>query len=101
MRPLIVSRHAGAIQWLRETFPRLAEAEVKDQITAADLHDRAVFGNLPMQLASLCAEYYAVEFAGPPPRGNEYSATEMRMAGARLTRYIVQPADLPGWLTQS
>ena len=101
MRPLIVSRHPGAVQWLRETFPRLAEAEVLEQVTPAQVEGRVVVGNLPLYLAARCGEYYAIEFTGPPPRGSEYGPADMVAAGAHLARYIVQPADLPGWLTQS
>ena len=100
MRPLIVSRHAGAIQWLRETFPQLVHAEVLEQVTPAQVEGRVVVGNLPLYLAARCGEYYALEFTGSPPRGTEYGPDEMRAAGAHLARYIVLHRS-GGWLTQS
>jgi len=88
--PLIVSRHPGAIAWLQQHYSWLSNAEIKESVSAEDVVGRIVAGNLPLHLASLCGEYYAIEFAGPPPRGAEYSADDMTAAGARLTRYRVE-----------
>jgi len=89
-KPLIVSRHPGAIAWLRENFPWLREAEVRESVTEADVNGRVVAGNLPLSLAAACGEFFTIEFSGPPPRGAEYTASDMDAAGARLTRYRVE-----------
>jgi len=91
--PLIVSRHPGAIAWLRANFPWLSDAEVRESVTASDVEGRIVAGNLPLSLAALCGEFYAIEFSGPPPRGTEYTADDMTAANARLTRYRVERVD--------
>lgn len=106
MKKLIVSRHPAAIQFIAAelggevdgSVVRIhppgngKEAEVipiLGQATAEDIRGQVVYGNLPMQLAALCASVYAVEFSGPPPRGAEYNVEDMKRAGCRLVRYKV------------
>lgn len=86
---IIVSRHPGAVAWLRDAYPELADVPVVAAVSAADVQGKVVVGNLPMHLASAAECVYAIEFSGPAPRGAEYSAAEMREAGARTTRYYV------------
>jgi hypothetical protein len=62
---------------------------VASAASAADVEGKTVYGNLPLRLAALAREVYAVEFAGSPPRGQEYSLDAMLEAGAKLTRYVV------------
>lgn len=94
-----------------ETIPVLASA------TADDVHGKIVYGTLPLHLAALAAEVYAIKFQlpcdacngqggdaacycggtgladGPAPRGAEYTLAEMDAAGARLVRYLVTASD--------
>ena len=91
--PLIVSRHPGAIQWLQQHYPWLSSAEIKESVSAEDVTNRVVAGNLPLSLAALCGEFHSIEFQGVPPRGAEYTADDMVLAGARLTRYRVERVD--------
>lgn len=86
---LIVSRHPAAIEFCRSHAP-FAHAEVlTGTVSASDVRGRVVAGVLPFALAAECARFYAVEFTGAPPRGQEYSCAEMRAAGARLVEYRV------------
>lgn len=84
---LIVTRHPGAVEWLRR---RGVVARVLAEVGPADVHGRVVFGNIPLYLAALTEMVYAIEFAGAPPRGAEYSAEDMDAAGASLAPYRVQ-----------
>lgn len=86
---IIVSRHPAAIEFIRAEAPEFADAPVVAQATAEDVAGRVVAGNLPLHLAARAAEVVAVEYAGDPPRGAEYSLAEMHAAGARLRRYTV------------
>lgn len=61
--------------------------------TAEDVRGKLVVGNVPLALASLAHEVWAVEFSGKAPRGAEYTADDMEAAGARLVRYTVQAGD--------
>lgn len=109
----VVSRHEGAIDWLcgmlglrrggRSEYPAtMADADREWLINPAgdlirlergnleprDAHGIAI-GNLPMGIAAQCDRVYAIEFAGQPPRGHEYTADDMAAAGARIARYRV------------
>lgn len=86
----IVTRHAGAVQWVKTNFPSFREATVlPGNVSEEEIRGSIVVGVLPMRLAAVCV-YYAIEFRGDPPRGTEYSAADMEGAGARLVRYEVQ-----------
>lgn len=92
---LIVSRHPAAIEFIREQLPEFAEAPVVASATPEQVRDAHVAGNLPLHLAALAATLWAVEFAGTPPRGQEYTLDDMRAAGAALCAYRVQRVALP------
>lgn len=113
---LIVTRHAGAIEWLATQLdcavgPNPAGTyllnsagvwiPVMPSVTARDVLGKHVCGNLPLHLAALCASVTAIEFAGDPPRGSEYGVSEMVAAGARLARYSVHALDGQPWICQS
>src|SRR3990167_6811698 len=88
---LIVSRHPALVEWLKSIGPEWADAEVETGNVSTDrIAGREVAGPLPLHLIARTARYWAVEFAGAPPRGTEYSVTEMEQAGARLVEYRVQ-----------
>lgn len=89
---IIVSRHPAAIAFIRATAPEFAAAPVVESATPDAVRGKVVAGNLPLALAALATEVVAVEFAGAPPRGQEYGLEEMHTAGARLTRYVILAA---------
>ena len=96
MKRVIVSRHLGAIQWLQEEYPKLVHgAVIVDSATLGLIRGAHVVGNLPMHLACLAASVTAIHFEGDAPRGREYTAQDMRAAGARLCRYHV--TNLSSW----
>ncbi|MHB1681570.1 MAG: CRISPR-associated protein Csx16 [Bacilli bacterium] len=89
MHFVIVSRHVAAIEFVRKSDPRFADAPAMAHATEADVRRRVVAGNLPLSLAALADEVVAVEFTGRPPRGEEYTLEDMVAAGARLQSYVV------------
>lgn len=91
---LIVSRHPGAVQFIREELPAFANAPVIESATIDDVRGNTVAGNMPLFLAAMCKVAIAVEFTGDPPRGVEYTAEDMRKAGATLSAYSVMPVDV-------
>lgn len=95
MRYVIVSRHPAAVEFIRAKLPEFTAAPVVEQATGDDVREAVVAGNLPLHLAALAAQVIAVEFAGPPPRGTEYTVTDMAAAGATLRRYVVAAVPEP------
>lgn len=95
MKYVIVSRHSAAVEFIRAECPEFAGAPVVASATTEDVAGAIVAGNLPLNLAAKAAQVFAVEFDGVPPRGTEYGLTEMRAAGARISRYTVAAIPTP------
>lgn len=92
MARLIVSRHPAVAEFVRAERPDFEGAEVlTGTVSAEDVRDRDVAGVLPLALIAECKRFFAVEFAGAPPRGAEYGIAEMVAAGAYLREYAVTP----------
>lgn len=86
---LIVSRHPGVIDFLREEG---IEGEVVEHATPEQVRGRNVYGILPLHLAALADQVVVIDmpYLRPEQRGRELSVEEMREAGARLVAYSVQ-----------
>jgi hypothetical protein len=99
MHYLIVSRHPAAIQFIRETLsnhhPKVLAAPIIAQARPEDVRDAIIIGNVPLHLAALAREVWAVEFVGDPPRGQEYTVADMRAAGAQIRRYKITAQGSP------
>ena len=80
-RDCVTLKNSDTSEWVR--VPVLAAA------TMDDVRGMVVYGNIPLHLATVAASVIAIEFAGAPPRGQEYSLADMDAAGARLVRYRV------------
>lgn len=96
MKHVIVTRHPGAVAWLRAQVPALADAPVLADASRADVANRHVYGVVPLSLADAAWRVTAIVFDGAPPRGAEYTADDMRAAGARLVTYtVVESGSIP------
>lgn len=90
----IVSRHAGALEWLRsQGIEGEAVAHLRPELVQPG--DRVV-GTLPLQMvAALCARgasYLHLSLDVPAElRGRELSAAQMAQCGARLEGFEVRP----------
>ena len=62
---------------------------VRGNARKEDVLNRTVYGNIPLPLSTHAECVFCVEFEGTPPRGQEYSLEDMRMAGAKLEEYRV------------
>lgn len=65
------------------------------EVSAEEVRGRVVVGNPPLHLAAVCEMVFAIEFAGKPPRGREYTLDEMDDAIALLRGYRVTPVPDP------
>lgn len=86
--PVIVSRHAGAVEWLRS---KGIVGRVIEHATEDDVRGRKVYGVLPFHLAALAKELVMIDTPGIPleRRGGDLSPEEMERFGAKLTHYLV------------
>lgn len=114
---VIVSRHKAALEFVAGTFRTdCMDAQVLDDRIALygmadtpyagtdygsirvitgnavpdDVAGKVVIGNVPLSLAALAERVDTIEFGGTPPRGQDYSLTEMLAAGAHLKSYTVR-----------
>lgn len=87
---VIVSRHPAGVQFIRDAAWLSDDVPViSGNATPDDIRGKDVYGNIPMALAAMAKSVYAIEFSGPPPRGQEYTAADMKASGAELCRYRV------------
>jgi CRISPR-associated protein Csx16 len=94
MSTWFVSRHPGAVAWVRGQGLHVHHWQQHLDITAVRTGD-IVAGTLPMHLAAqVCARgahYLHLSLDMPAHwRGQELDADQLTQAGARLERYIVQ-----------
>lgn len=90
---VIVTRHPAAVRFLQDERSAFSDVPILASATVADVRGRQVIGNVPFALAAEADSVLAIEFTGSAPRGAEYTAAEMRAAGAHLVEYCVVRAD--------
>ena len=85
---VIVSRHAGAIEWLRRQG---IAGTVIEQAIPEDVRGRVVIGNLPMHLAAEAHQVGSIDLPGlaREQRGRDLTPEEMDAAGACIRWYVV------------
>lgn len=94
MEIVIVTRHAGAVEWLRR---RGIRGRVIPHATAEDVKGRVVIGALPLHLAAEAAVVGAIDLPAlrPDQRGADLSAEEMDAAGAAISWYEIRRVSAP------
>lgn len=86
---VIVTRHAGAVEWLRQ---KGYTGEVIDHIDSpSQVTGKIVIGNVPLHLAAVALQVWAINMLNlrPDQRGKDLSPTEMDNAGAEIHKYRV------------
>jgi CRISPR-associated protein Csx16 len=89
METVIVTRHSGAVEWLRRqgiTGDVLSHVANVEQIAG-----KRVVGALPLHLACHAAAVGSIDMPGmrPEQRGQDLTPTEMDAAGAAIRWYVV------------
>ena len=81
---VIVSRHAGQVEWLKE---RGITGEIIPHATPEQVRGKDVVGNLPLHLAALANSVAAVNLPNLPAdlRGQDLTPAQMDEAGATHT----------------
>ena len=97
---LIITRHRGAVEWLRRAG---ITGAVLEHATPADVTGQDVVGVLPLHLAALAASMAVIDLPQLllEQRGKDLSAEEMDAAGATLRLYRVQAGPSGGHLDPS
>jgi putative CRISPR-associated protein (TIGR02620 family) len=85
---VIVTRHKGAVEWLASLG---IKGPVLDHATRKDVAGKIVIGNIPLHLAEVAKEVWAISLPDLPKhlRGRDISADEMNQYGAYIRRYRV------------
>jgi len=95
MRPtIVVTRHPGLVEYLREVGLIGPEAEVIAHATADQVRGRRVIGVLPLALAALAQDVTEIPLAmAPADRGVELTCARVRqLAGPAVTYRVVVSA---------
>lgn len=89
MTIVIITRHAGLVEWLAG---RGITGAVVAQATPDDVRGKRVIGALPLHLAALAESVTVVDMPGltAEQRGRDLTAAEMDAAGAALATYRVE-----------
>lgn len=92
-----VSRHQGAIDWVKESDIQVDRFVAHLNVAEVE-HGDTVIGTLPVHLAAeICAKGAKFAFLELPQtlegRGSEYTAQDMREMGARLQRFDVKKCE--------
>lgn len=96
METIIVTRHAGALQWLAA---RGIIGRVIDRATADDVRGNVVIGVLPLELAAEAETVRVIRFSSPDARQRlaetkgDIPFEEMGVLGAELVGFVVRRED--------
>ena len=89
MNTVIVTRHSGAVEWLRRQG---IVGDVLSHVTdVAEIAGKRVVGALPLHLACHAAAVGSIDMPSlrPEQRGQDLTPAEMEAAGATIQWYVV------------
>lgn len=94
-RHLVITRHPGAVQWVRHLLDHEVVESLPHLYTEDIDPNACYYGVFPLNLAAaICAagaECWALTLDMPPElRGQELSAEQLQRLGASLVRYDVR-----------
>jgi CRISPR-associated protein Csx16 len=89
METIIISRHAGAIEWLAQRG--ITGPVITGNATPDDVRGKVVVGALPLHLAALAVKIGSIDMPGlrADQRGKDLTPAEMDAAGACIRWYVV------------
>lgn len=94
MIDIIVTRHRGLVEYLKELGLANENSVVQSHATTDDVRDKHVCGVLPHSLSALTASFTEVPLTLPPDlRGVELSLEQVRQYAGTPETYIVRKAD--------
>jgi len=82
---LILTRHSGAVEFIKRNLPEFKDASVKDFAEPNEIKGKIVAGVIPLVLIPLCKKAYAIVFPKcNAPRGYDITYEQMIEAGAEI-----------------
>jgi len=88
---LVVTRHSGLVDYLRELGLLADDAEVLSHASPDQVRYKRVVGVLPHSLSCLCEVFAEVPMNLPPElRGQELDLEQVRKFSGPLTTYVVR-----------
>ena len=88
---VIVSRHQGALNWLKKHHPEFDNVEYFSHINEKDIKDNIVIGTLPINLAKLAKEYWHLSMSIPSEmRGVELTIEDMENLDCKIEGFIIK-----------
>ncbi len=92
--PLVVTRHKALVVLLRERGIIADTADVREQVTAAEVTGRDVIGVLPLALACLARSITEIPLVLTlEQRGKELGLEEIRLVAGEARTYVVRRQD--------
>lgn len=90
MQTIIVSRHLAVKDWIAKHHPEFKNVKVLAHAKPEDIKGTIVIGVLPVNLAALCGEYWALDMNIPEEfRGKELFVEDMEKFGCAISRYRI------------
>lgn len=87
----IVSRHPGAIAWVKKHYPAFKEFILLSRISEDQIKGNTIIGTLPINLAVLADEYWHLSMSVPYyMKGKELTVQDMEEYGCNLVKYKIE-----------
>jgi len=90
MKTVIITRHPGALKWLRKHHPEYKEVEHIVHAKPEDIEGNIVIGMLPIHMAVLAKEYWNLSLNIPAEmRGKELTVSDMEKYNCKIEQYKI------------
>ena len=90
MKKIIITRHKGAVDWIKKHYPEFSAFEHLTHANKLDIQGNIIIGTLPVNLAVLSKEYWHLTMNIPVEfRGKELTVEDMEIFGCSIYRYKI------------
>lgn len=94
MKKIIVSRHKGAVYWIKKHYPKFSKFDHLNHVNEDDIKGNIVIGTLPINLAVLAKEYWHLSMKIPVEmRGKEFTIEDMENFNCKIEKYTIKKME--------
>lgn len=86
METKIVTRHRGAVKWIKKHYPEYRHCKVLPRASRHDVAGHRIIGILPSSLCRLPAEYYYLHVPNVKS-GEELTCEQLEVVGCQLKKW--------------